>query len=282
MSRTLLRRRLGGASLAATLLLTGGALAGCSSEESAPTSTAPEDSSSPSETETSVEPEPSSEAPGGEEVSTADFMEMYRAAFDDATTAHMLMEVAGPATLTAEGDADYTTTPLSMRMTMSSAAFGTNEIELRLVDSVMYLQVPGGGGKFVSMALDDPNNPLGPTFTEQMDPRAQVEVFEEGITSVTRIGEETVDGEELDRYSVTLDTQALLSSMDPAARAEAEAAMPKELTYDVFFDSDGRYRRMEVDMGASGGTVSVTFSDWGKDVSIQAPPPNQITQLPGS
>lgn len=286
MSPTVLRRTLSAATLSTALLLSSAALAGCNSEEAPKATSSEETSDAATPTPTESEAETPSEEPAGdgEQIDTSEFMEVYRAAFEDATSAHMTMEAGGSgSTVTVEGDVDYTKSPMAMTMTMSSPAFGDGEIEMRLVDEVMYMQLPGGGGKFVSMNLNDPTNPLGETFTEQMDPRSQLETFEAGIESAAYLGEEDLDGDTVDRYRVTLNSEAVLESLDPQARKQAEAGMPEELTYDLLFDGDGKFRQMEVDLGAAaGGAMQVTFSDWGKDVTVKAPPAGQIMQLPGS
>jgi hypothetical protein len=44
--------------------------------------------------------------------------------------------------MTMEGDVDYSATPPEMAMTMTNAMLGQGEIEMRMVDGAMYMQMP--------------------------------------------------------------------------------------------------------------------------------------------
>jgi hypothetical protein len=57
--------------------------------------------------------------------------------------------------------------------------------------------------------------------------------------------------------------------------------MPENVTYDLWFDADGLLRRMQADLGSDDGTMTVVLSDWGKDVTIQAPPASEVRGAPG-
>jgi len=198
-------------------------------------------------------------------------------AFDKATTADVTMEMsAGGQEIEAVGEADYSTQPPSMRMEMSGMG-GMGEMTMVMVDNVMYMKVAQMSDKFIKLDLDDPANPMGDSFTGQLDPRAQAEVIEAGLVSATYVGEEDVEGEDLDRYTAVVDAEAMFDQMelDPAAAG----ALPEEVTYDLWFDDEGRFAQMVVDMGATAGEVLIRFENWGTDVEIQAPPASQVTDM---
>ena len=146
-----------------------------------------------------------------------------------------------------------------------------------LVDNVMYMQVPDLGGKYLSMDLDEPGNPLGPMMTDSMDPSKQAEMMRAGLESVTFVGEEDVDGESLERYSATLDPSAALEGMQ-GMEGVPKSMMPEQMQSDTWFDDDGRVRRMVIDMGELGST-EMSMDDWGADVDIEAPPAGQVTTM---
>lgn len=226
------------------------------------------------ETSESTEEAPGDEA--GEEITPAEFVDAFEAGFEDATTAHMEMAVDGQYAMTAEGDVDYSTTPPSMAMTMQNEMLGENDTELILVDGVMYMAMGDmGGGKYLKMDLNDPNNTLGEDITSQMDPRKAFESMEKAISKVTFVGEEDVEGEEMKHYSLVI---------DPAKMSEAGTGpvpgMPEEIAYDVWLDDESLFRKAVMDLGEEMGTMTMTVSEWGEDVEIEAPPADEVTDMP--
>ena len=279
--RTSHRRRL--ALAAAALPLTLAALTGCGSDEGESASDETSSSaSSPAESE-SATPEAdasassSAETPAeGEEVDPAEFAEQYQAAFEKETTAHMRMETAGSASFSAEGDIDYSTNPPAMTMTMTGP-MAEEAIDIRLVDGTFYMAMPGSKGKFYRFDLDDPNNPLGPDFAKQLDPANAFAQFEDAIKTVTFVGEESVDGEDMRRYTLVVDGTKITGA---AGAQVPKGALPAELSYDAWFDGEGFFRKMTSDLGQA-GTLTMTVDDWGKDVTVEAPPASQVTTMPG-
>jgi hypothetical protein len=165
-----------------------------------------------------------------------------------------------------------------MRMTATMASMG--ELELRLVDNVMYMKFPMLGDKFIAFDLDDPTNPLGSTFGDMVDPGAMIEAFADGIESVTYGGEEVVDGESMDHYTVVSDPSAMLEDME-LPEGTPPLDLPETQTIDVWFDGDGFFRRVVTDLGAL-GTTTLTYDDWGTDVDVEAPSADEITTMPGA
>ena len=51
------------------------------------------------------------------------------------------------------------------------------------------------------------------------------------------------------------------------------------MTQDWWFDDDGMIRQFSSDFG--GTSTTMTLSDWGADVTIEAPPSDQVTTMPG-
>lgn len=269
--RTPHRRRL--ALAGAVLPFALASLVACGSDDTA--TDAGSESSASAEPSESASEEPDAPA-AGEAVDPADFVAEYKAAFDQASTAHMTMESGGAAGFSAEGDIDYSTTPPSMVMTMSGAMAG-QDLDMRLVDGAFYMSIPGGGGTFYSFDLDDPNNPLGSDFTRQLDPATAFDSFQDAITSVTLVGEEDVDGEQMRHFALVVDGTKVAGGMASDAPSDL---LPKALAYDVWLDGEGLFRKMESDLGQA-GQLTMNIDDWGKDVSIEAPPADKVTTMPG-
>jgi hypothetical protein len=271
--RSLPVRRL---AVAAVLPLALTTLAACGSDGDSTaedTSSASEESADPSAAASEAE---ESEEPAEGEVDAAAFTDRLEAAFDEATTAHMTMATnGGMGALTAEGDADYTTTPPGMTMTMSGAAFQGQDVEVVLADGVMYLKMAAMGPGWMKLASDDPTNPFG-SLTGQLDPRTMLEGLGESVTSVAE-EEQEIDGEPVDAYTVTVDSGVLF---DKQGQTLPEGVgVPKTIEYVVSFTDDGLLRRMEVGMGKTLGDMTMDFTDWGKDVTIEAPPADEVTDF---
>lgn len=250
------------------------------SELSATTEPSDTPTESTSPTEETSPTEGTTEA-AGDPVDNDEFMDVFRGAFENATTAHMQMNSGGQGSeLTAEGVADYTTSPLSMALTMQSPQFGKGTAEMRLVDGTFYIKVPMLGKKFIKFDLDDPSNPFGTALTDQLDPRTMFDGFERGLKEVTYVGEEDVDGESMDHYEVTVDSAKVLDQAGQSAPSGVD--FPKTITYGMWFDGDGLFRKMTVDLGATAGTLDVRYDQWGEPVTIEAPPANQVTTSQGA
>lgn len=217
----------------------------------------------------------------GDEVPTDEFVAMMSDFVDEATTARTTMSLdSAGARMSGDGVVDYASEPASMRMSMEADVFGDEPLEMVLVDNVMYMKMPQTGDKYVSFDLDDPDSPFGTMMAESMDPSKQLEVLQEGIEGVTFAGEEDVDGESMERYSAVVDPGAVLEGMQGTEGQQdvPESMMPQELAYDLWFDDEGRMRRMTSDMGAL-GSIEMTLDDWGTEVDIQAPPADQVTTM---
>jgi hypothetical protein len=265
MSRPVLRR----AVAAAVLPLALGSLSACGSDDNAK---AEDTSSSSSSSGGSTADTPSE----GETVDPADFVNRFQSGFENTTTAHetMSMSMGSSGSMTGEGDIDYSEGSPAMDMTMSSDMAG-GDVQVILVDEVFYMKAPGmGGEKYLKMDLNDPNSPFG-SLGSQLDPQEALKSFGQGIETVTYVGED--DGE--DQYSVTVDTAKMLDSMGQDAGDAAGAGMPDELSYDVWLDGEDRVTKMTIELGKL-GTMQMELSDFGKDVSIEAPPADQVTEMP--
>jgi len=279
MSRRLLpARRLAAAAVLPLALTTLVACGGDDAESTASDTAGSETSETPAAEEDESEAEPV-DAAAGDEIEPAEFMDVFESAFEDATTVHMTMDMKTAAgDMTGEGDADYSATPADMTLTMSGGMM-PGEIVTTMVGGVMYMQIPGmsADGQYFKIDLNDPNNPLGSGLTSQLDPKAMFEQFEDSLTSVTYDGEQDVDGDTADAYSVTVDANAVLEGQGQTMPPGVD--MPDDFTYTVYF-ADDKFRRMEIAMGESLGEVTMDFTDWGKDVSIEAPPADQVTDFP--
>jgi hypothetical protein len=270
MNRTLASRRsLAGAALAPLLFL---GFAACGDDE--PTGAAGETSESAS---------PSAAPATGESIDPATFVDDILGGLVDASTAHLSMSMkGGPASMTMEGDVDYASTPPEMAMSMTNAMLGDGTIEIRLVDGVMYMQLPQvGKGRWVKMDLSAADSPLGGDLLKQMNPETQLKAMQDAVTKVEYVGEERVDGDSLKHYTMTVRSEAFRDLQDQLGAAGSGAAdkLPSALTYDLWTDDDGLLRQTEIALGDL-GSVTMTMSDWGEPVDIEAPPADDVMEMP--
>lgn len=218
-----------------------------------------------------------------------DFVDTVADGLEQSTTAHieMKMTMGEQVATDATGDIDYTTTPPSMQMSMDVPMAG--ESEMVLVDGVIYMQMGAmSGDKYWKIDPQDEDGMLGGMglgkMLDQSDPLGALESMKPGIEKVTFEGNEDVDGRDLDHYELTIDMQAVMESYGGGVDLPSEAAeaLPDSVTYDLWLDDEDRFAQMKMDYPMMDQQVSMdmTVDDWGKDVSIEAPPADQITEMP--
>jgi len=243
-------------------------------------------SADPSADESTSEPaestvEPSGEGePDGRSIDKAAFVDELRAATEKYSSAHttVRMDIAGQR-MNAEGDMDYGSGKPTMRMTMRLPSM-SGRMELRMVDGVMFMSMPPmtPRGKFLKIDPKDPNNPLGGQFDDlsrQMDPRRSFDAFEAGLREVRYVGEDSIGGETVDHYTLTLDAAAVAEEQG----MQMPSGAPETIDYELWLDSEKRMRRVTFDLTGQ-GQMEMTMSDWGKPVRVTAPRPNQIMEMP--
>ena len=279
MNRSTLRRT----TAAAVAVLALGALVACGGDDGGDEETSSAESSSaagedPEDAEESedADDEDSGDEDSGEEIGPSEFIDVYLDAMDKATTATLTMAFGGTASVEGTGEADFTTTPPSMHMVINDESSGQKQ-EMIIVDGVMYLSL--SPDRFVEYDLSDPNSPLGTDLTDQLDPSTMAEVFEDGITAASYLGEDDMDGESMEHYRVTLDSSALIDEADLPSGAPTDT-ISDELTFDLWFDDDGNFRRQEATLGPGSGGVELTYDNWGEPVHIKKPRESQITRIP--
>jgi len=243
-----------------------------------------ESESEESEGEASEAPEESAEPEGDPEEESGGYdaqelLAAMKAAVAENETTHVTMELGqGGQSMTGEGDVSYAGDSTAMQMMMTAPGLGGGTIEMRLVDETMYMAIPPTTppGKFIEFDTTDPNSPLGDLGgITGGDPLSTFDAFEAGLQKVRYVGEEDVDGEDMDHYVLSVDAKK-------AARAQGTpqaSGTPRTITYDLWLDDEDLMRRMQFSQAGAGMTVSM--DDWGQPVSVAAPPPAAIMQMPG-
>jgi len=271
------RHRSLAAGAAAALLLA--ALAGCGSADKttkadAKTGTSSTVSSSPSPTSTDSADTAAATGDGtpaapGERLTKDNLVATLLAAMKEKKTAHMKMEIGS--SINADADVRYGTggpgSGTDMKMSMD---MGPTKAQVIMVGGTMYMQ-QSAGGKYVKI---DSSDPAMGSLLSQMNsfgPESSVAAMRGAVQDVQYAGAGTVDGEKVDKYKVTVDSSAIAKTLGTSA---GTAELPKTLTYVLYVDGDHLMRRIEMNVAKQ--QITMTVSNWGKPVTITAPPASQL------
>lgn len=276
MRLTPLARRLGTAALVVTL---GTGFAACSSDSSDDSASSATDSSSDSSSSDDSTEETVDDAPA--ELSADDFYPSVMAAMKDAET-FTFTTTSGAAgqTQAMEGQARFGDDGIEMK----ASSTGGQQMDMILVDQAMYMKSAdlGTGDKWLKIDLSDPNSLFG-MIGKATDPEVMFQALE-APKKLELVGAEDVDGVATNHYRITLDPAQYIKAMDlPKAMADM---MPDELVTEMWVDADNLPRKFSqsMDVPAVGGgkpttsTSEGTYSDFGTDVEIEAPPADEVTE----
>jgi hypothetical protein len=220
--------------------------------------------------------------------------------------------------MTANGVVNFATGDSEFTADLGGAAssFLPGGLDMRVVNKVAYLKLPasisglfgggsGTGDKWLEIAPKTSGGSSAFSNLGQSDPTQALGALERVSDDVKEVGTATVRGVETKHYTATIDfAKAIDNAKIPKAlRGKAEGlfgngAKAPSVPVDVYVDADGHLRRMTLEMnlgsfaagatgatGASGvslPTITMTLDlyDFGTPVNVEAPPANEIVQLP--
>ncbi|WP_190037584.1 DUF1396 domain-containing protein [Streptomyces fructofermentans] len=192
------------------------------------------------------------------------------------------------------------TVAMSMEMkALDQGADGTAEI--RLVDKAMYI----GGGAAAAKEMDGKSwikfdlSALGEDALGGSAPGAgaadknpaQESTFLTGSKDVKEVGTEKIDGVRTTHYkgTVTLDAfRKSLADEDKATREQREKSLEQyekmgvdALTMDMWIDGEDRTKQFRMQGDADKGKLdmTITFLDYNKPVTVEAPPAKETMDL---
>lgn len=203
-----------------------------------------------------------------------DFVQRINDAQYAAGSAHFVqtMEVSGQ-TIESSGDMIIDADPAKVRMSMVM----TGGMEMRLVDGEMYMSMGEvTGNKFVNLSAAE-GSPVAEQLSASIDQAnigKQLEVFNAALQDFSaEEGAETIDGVETTKYTLTLDTETLFA--EQGTQVPDEAGIGETIEYVMFVGDDDLPRRMVMDL--AGTAVNMEFSQWGEDITVEAPSADEIT-----
>jgi hypothetical protein len=187
------------------------------------------------------------------------------AAMQDKKTAHMTMQIGS--SIGAEADLRYSGDRTDMKMSMD---MGSTKAVVIMVDRVLYLQ-QAAGGKYRKIDSSDPAMGSLLSGMQSFGPESSVSAMKGAVQKVERVGTDTVGGEAVDKYRVTVDSASIAKTLGSGA---AGANLPKSVTYDLYVDRNHLMRR--IDMTVAKQHIDMVVSKWGEPVDIAAPPASQV------
>jgi hypothetical protein len=172
-----------------------------------------------------------------------------------------------------------------------------SSVELRLLYPAMYARLEGfpagrqlpNGKSWVKVDLERALKKLGMDFANLGIGQSPTGALAQlrGSANTQKVGTETIDGVRTTHYRGTVDVQDALGRATAKERkalqrlldeAKAHGVDATSTTHDVWVGDDGLVRRLTEQVG-SVGHVTITFSDYGAPVQIEAPPADETTDL---
>jgi hypothetical protein len=226
----------------------------------------------------------------GDTVEPAEFVQTIQDGVEASSTAEITMEMdlGAAAKASGEGVVDYTSETPELLMDMSIDADAQSvDYEMRMVDGVLYLNMGElTDDKFWKVDPSDPDGPLAgmglDKMLEQSDPIGSVARMEPAIKTVTYVGEEDVDGRELDHYELTIDLSKAVDLMGADLPQQVQGQMPEAISYDAWLDDENRFAQLEMEYEVMGQPLAMTMTadDWGTEADIEAPPADEVADMP--
>ncbi|MEU6311301.1 LppX_LprAFG lipoprotein [Streptomyces sp. NPDC047014] len=183
---------------------------------------------------------------------------------------------------------------VAMSMRMDSPEKPGEKVEIRLLDSTMYL---GAQSKWLKFDL----KALAPDQAKQLDSLGAAQQGQNpadtadslgSAKDLTKVGEETVDGQKTTHLTGTVSVDELRSRNAAASSPEAkerqgknlaalEAQGIKSLTMDIWIDENDQPKQVRTRGAGTSGPMDVTvkFLDINKPVEVAAPPAEQVIDL---
>ena len=213
------------------------------------------------------------------DLTKADFVARTAAASRAAGSVTMAMTVvAGGGTDQGSGDVRYT--DIGADMQLSLAIPGSEELDMRVLDGRTYLSAgERTSGKFLAVDPEDTDSPFVAMIDQvlaQFDPTASLEGMDGAILSLEKAGEpEEIDGVLAQPYEIVVDMSATTKVMLGGLTDTED--VPDTVTYTYWIGEDDLMRCAVAEI--PGGSVDVTFTNWGGEMNIVAPTPDLILDL---
>ncbi|WP_024874840.1 hypothetical protein [Saccharomonospora piscinae] len=203
----------------------------------------------------------------------------------------MEMDMAGMK-MQANGEGVYDGADTRMRMTMNMQGM---DIDMIFVDQTMYMQMPENMNPDPSKpwikVTEDASAAMGQNFdqmTEQNDPTKMLEQIEQAGGKITNTEQTQLDGQDVTHYTIEMDLSKASGMMGGDAGAAASFPEGTMIPMELYLTGDNLPVQIVMDMSSLseqfGGTgnmkMVMKYSDWGTPVEVEAPPAEQVGEMP--
>ncbi|STD05550.1 Uncharacterised protein [Dermatophilus congolensis] len=155
---------------------------------------------------------------------------------------------------------------------------GGQTMNMIMANQNVYVQLAGlTGDKYIKTPLEDLLHSNGGNLSDMLDLSKQLQAQKAAIQSVTYVGQSNDSGTQVFQYKVKLDPHAAANLATGAPHAHPTAGAEKH-QHDYFLDANGQLHKMNI--GIAGAKSETTFSEYGKSVTITAPPTSEVTTMP--
>jgi hypothetical protein len=199
--------------------------------------------------------------------------EAMQKALDNTVHVDVQVTVSGVVT-SISGDAD----PAKKTLTLSMSAAGTT-LEIVAIDNVLYIKTPNPTGK-PWLKVDLSKLPAESNMRGALDFRSQAGLLG-GATSLKSEGG--------GRYSGVADLDKAIAAAQPAQKKSLEqmrtlASGDSQIDFEITIDDAGRLTRLSATIDTTAGEVKTeqTLGDFGKAVSVTAPPASDVADAPAA
>ena len=198
---------------------------------------------------------------------------------------HLILDVStGGQVIKGEGDTKLAGGTLQA-LDISEVVGSAGNVRLIVVDGKTYVQLPAtlnqSGKPWVLVSRDSTNPTVRTmaTLIESVQNAAspgQITAFTSAARRVTLVGNESLDGIQVNHYSIDVDVAKLPNTM-PGRQMLLGAGLTS-LPVELYVDGEGRPVKITQDLMLNGQRSStvITLSKFNEPVSISAPPADQV------
>lgn len=249
-------------------------------------------------------------SPGKTFTEPASLVSAATASTEEKKSAHFTMDMnMGMMSATGEGqglfDGENSKMAMTMTTDMSALGQGSMDMEMRMLGQTVYMKLPNMPGMdkskpWIKMDLDQMSGASGMDMSkmmEQNDPTKALEMLKDS-GEIKSTEESEVNGVPATKYTIDVDVEKLMSRYGNGMEQMFDAQKMKldALPVDVWISKEQLPLKFRMNMGefmnsaveSSGqkmpkgmnfdnAHVSMTYSDWGEPVTVEAPPASQVS-----
>ena len=214
------------------------------------------------------------------------------------------INVPNQGALTATGDMKFGNGQASGQMTMNLPGLG--QFQIVIVGTSIYMKLPASLLQQLNQIGQAPNKPwvevplngttsstLGSAanLANEMDPTHMIEEIKSAGT-ITQVSQEQVNDVQSTHYSINVNVAKLAQTMtdNPTEEQALSKVNVPTVPFDLWVDSANLPVRLVTTMFETGSattqpeqvTTTTNYSRWGEQVTITAPPADQVTTIGGN